>query len=214
MNPRVAVPALATVALVAAVVGALTSFPVRAVTSYGLYVNPGASSNALTCGWHSTCVWPYSWGNALDWGNDPDINKYVYWRSWGTSDSGSGTIGYAYPYDASSTICYGAGSYVYDLNWFWRGSVVWLHTILSGSAPTVYLNASWSGAYTSAGPMGTTVRNEKDASCPWYGPHLHQYSTASGWYANTNIYPSAPGTGTGYDLTSFANWQNRTAWSN
>lgn len=81
MNARVIVPALATLALLAGAIGALTSSPARAVTSYGLYVNPGGSSNALTCGWHSTCVWPYSWGNALDWGNDPYTNKYAYWRS-------------------------------------------------------------------------------------------------------------------------------------
>lgn len=50
MNARVIVPALATLALLAAATGALTSSAGRAVTSYGLYVNPGGSSNALTCG--------------------------------------------------------------------------------------------------------------------------------------------------------------------
>lgn len=214
MSARILIPTFTFVAFVSAVFGALTATPARAVVNYGLYVNPGGSSNALTCGWHSTCVWPYSWGNALDWGNDPDTYKFVYWRSWGTSDSGSGTMAYAYPYNASSDICHGAGANVYDLGWTWRGSVVWLHTSLSGSAPTVYINGSWSGAFTSSGPMGTTVPTEKDVSCPWDGPHLHQYSTASGWYANTGVHPSAPTTGSGYSLADFGNWQNRTSWSN
>jgi hypothetical protein len=214
VSARILIPTFTFVAFVSAVFGALTATPARAVVNYGLYVNPGGSSNALTCGWHSTCVWPYSWGNALDWGNDPDTYKFVYWRSWGTSDSGSGTMAYAYPYNASSDICHGAGANVYDLGWTWRGSVVWLHTSLSGSAPTVYINGSWSGAFTSSGPMGTTVPTEKDVSCPWDGPHLHQYSTASGWYANTGVYPSAPTTGSGYSLADFGNWQNRTSWSN
>jgi len=212
MNPRSIVPALAVIAFASAAFGALTSNSARATLSYGLYVNPGASSNALTCGWHQTCQPPYTWGNALDWGNDPNTYKFVYWRSWGTADSGSGTIAFAVPYNATGS-CKGAGAHVYDLNWFWRGSVVWLHTDLSASAPTVYINASWIGAYTSAGPMGTTASTEL-RGCPWDGPHLHQYSTASGWYANTGVYPIAPGTGTGYNLTAFGSWQNRTGWSN
>jgi hypothetical protein len=214
MTARFWIPALAVLALTAGALGTLTASPARAVSQYGLYVNPGASTNYLTCGWHSTCQTPYPAGNALDWGNDPYINRQVYWRSWGTADSGSGTMAYAYPYDAGSSICYGAGANIYDVGWTWRGAVVWLHTSLSGSAPTVYINGSWSGAYTNSGPMGSTVASEKHVSCPWDGPHLHQYSTASGWYANTGVYPSAPTTGTGYDLTSFGNWQNRTTWDN
>ncbi len=56
MNARVICLAFTTLALLAGAIGALTSPPARAVTSYGLYVNPGGSSNALTCGWNCTCV--------------------------------------------------------------------------------------------------------------------------------------------------------------
>lgn len=210
MNIRKLVIGLVAVAALSSFAGAMTAPSAKATNNYGLWINPGGSSNALTCGWHSTCLSPYPWGNALDWGNT--TNQAVYWRSWATADTGSGTVGYAFPYNATSEDCYGAGAHVYDLGWTHRGSVVWLHTALSGSAPTVYIDGSWSGAYTSSGSMGTTVGEELEPTCPWTDPHLHQYSTASGWFANTNVYPGAPSTGTGYALGNIANWQNRTSW--
>ncbi|GIW19062.1 MAG: hypothetical protein KatS3mg064_2219 [Tepidiforma sp.] len=138
----------------------------------------------------------------------------MYWRSWGVADSGSGTMAYASPYDASSQRCYGAGAHVFDLAWQWKGSVAWLHTLLSPSAPTISIDGSWAGAFTSGGPMGTTVASEKSIDCRWTAPHLHQYSTAAGWFANTEVYPPAPSGGTGYNLSAFGNWQNRTTWTN
>jgi hypothetical protein len=61
--------------------------------------------------------------------------------------------------------------------------------------------------------MGTTVAGEKDVTCPWEAPHLHQYSTASGWWANTEVYPNAVNPQTSYNLAAFGNWQNRTNWT-
>jgi hypothetical protein len=213
MNVKVMIWIYALLAVCGSVLGVLMASSVRATSTNDVYVNPGASTNALTCGWHDICEYPYTWSNALDWGNDPYTNKYVYWRSWGVVASGSGTMAYGYPYNASSTICYGAGVNLYDTSWGYRGSVVYLHTSLSGSAPTVYVQGSWSGTFTSDGPMGTTVAGEKDVTCPWEAPHLHQYSTASGWWANTEVYPNAVNPQTSYNLAAFGNWQNRTNWT-
>lgn len=212
MKIRLVIWMYALAAAVGVASGILTAPPAHATSTHDVYVNPGASTNALTCGWHDACESPYNWGNALDWGNDPYTYYNVYWRSWGIVASGSGTMAYGYPYDASSTICYGAGVSLYDTSWGFHGSVVYLHTGLSGSAPTIYVQGNWSGAFTSDGPMGTTVASEKDSTCPWKGAHLHQYSTASGWWANTNVYPNAVNPQTGYDLSSIGNWQNRTNW--
>lgn len=171
MSARLGLPFLAAVLLLSVATGALTAPSARATTNWGLWVNPGASSNYLTCGWHSTCFSPFTWGNALDWNNDPYTHKNVYWRSWATADTGSGTMAYAYPYDATGT-CYGAGAKGYDLGWTERGRVVWLHTQLGAGAPTAYVQGSWIGSFTSAGPMGTTVETDK-SGCPFDGPHLH-----------------------------------------
>ena len=188
--------------------GALTAPSVHALTGFGLWVNPGGSTNALTCGWHSTCLDPWPAGNALDWGNTG--TQPVYWRSWATSDAGSGTMAYGYPRDASSSTCYGAAVDVYSLGWAFRGTAVYLHTASTTTA-SFNINGSWIGSYTSGGQVGTTVSTEKTGDCPWTAAHLHQYSTALGWYANSGVYPSAPTGGTGYSLTDQANWQNRTS---
>lgn len=199
--------------VVGAVAGAMTAPPAQALYGYGLYVNPGASRDALTCGFHGTCDTEnnnVTSGNALDWGSYSTNN--VYWRSWATADSGSGTMAYAFPYDSTTATCYGAAANVYGLGWAWRGVVVYLHTT-STSTSGIYINGSWGGAYTSAGPIGTTRGSEKTDECPWDNPHLHQYSTADGgWYSNTNVYPVAPNTGQGWTLSDFANWQNRVSW--
>jgi hypothetical protein len=54
------------VALTGLALGALTAPNAHALVGYGLWVNPGGSTNALTCGWHDTCKSPWPWGNALD----------------------------------------------------------------------------------------------------------------------------------------------------
>ena len=173
-------------------------------------MNPGGSSNALSCGWHATCKGTYPWGNALDWGNYG--TQPVYWRSWATSDAGSDTMAYGFPRNADTATCYGAAVDVYSLGWAFRGTAVYLHTASTTTA-SFNINGSWIGSYTSGGQVGTTVSTEKTGDCPWTAGHLHQYSTALGWYANTGVYPSAPTGGTGYSLTDQANWQNRTSWS-
>ncbi len=208
---NVAIALVAVVVLgVSVVLGFASASPARATYGYGLYINPGAYRNAMTCGWHGECGDTPTAGNALDWGNLG--NDGVYWRSWATADSGSGTIGYAYPQNSSSPACYITGANVYSLAWVWRGTVAYTHSSVS-STSGIYINGSWTGAFTASGPIATTVSSEKSADCPWSSAHLHQYSTSSGWYANTAVYPGYVNAGTGYDLNSFGNWQNRTSWS-
>lgn len=213
MNRKVLCGAYLAACVVAAALGFLTAPTAHATSTHDVYVNPGGSTNALTCGWHDVCEPPYNWGTGLDWGNDPYTYYNVYWRSWGLVTSGSGTMAWGYPYNASSTLCYAAGVHLYDTSWGHHGSVVYVHTMLSGSAPTVYIQGSWSGTFTSDGPMGTTIEDEKDEDCPRDDPHLHQYSTASGWWANTGLYPNAINAQTGYNLSAFGSWQNRTNWT-
>jgi hypothetical protein len=77
VNRRLVISTIGLLGVLAAFAGALSAPSARAVTAHHLYVNPGASSNALTCGWHVACEPPISWGNALDWGNDATVNKNV-----------------------------------------------------------------------------------------------------------------------------------------
>jgi hypothetical protein len=121
-------------------------------------------------------------------------------------------MAYGFPRNADSAVCYGAAVDVYSLGWASRGTAAYLHTT-STTTTSFQIGGSCSGSYTFGGQVGTTVASEKSNDCPWDNPHLHQYSTASGWYANTGLYPNAPSTGTGYGLADQGSWQNRTYWS-
>ena len=187
--------------------------PSLAVTSYEIRINPGGSTNALTCGWHATCLTPYPWGNALDWGNSG--NAYVHWRSWGYRGSGTGAVGTADVYTANTATCYQIAADIYSPLGSFLGDAAYMHTRINVSEGTNWsISGSVSGSYTSQSNIGYTATSELSASCPWTAAHLHQYSTSgTGWYANTGVYPNAPSTGTGYSLTSANNWQNRRVWS-
>jgi len=71
MKTKVTIWIYAILASCGAALGILTASSVHATSTHDVYVNPGGSTNSLKCGWHSVCESPYSWGNALDWGNDP-----------------------------------------------------------------------------------------------------------------------------------------------
>ena len=213
-RPRIFAPLLTLAILVGVAAGALTGRTgARAITAYDLYMMPGGVTNALTCGWHSACISPYSWGNALDWGNAG--GNAVYWRSYGVAVP-TGAIGVGFPLDVSGT-CKAAGVDVYDVGWIPRGRVVFTHTQLTRTTSFAIAGGPPLTPALTLLSVGTTASTEL-YSCTsptpplWSGPHLHQYSTASGWYANTAVYPNAPSTGTGYNLGTWTNWQNRTYW--
>ena len=82
---RMLLSIIAVAILTGAALGLL--FPVgisHASSSYSVYVYP-RGNGYLTCGWHQTCLSPYVSGAALDFG-DP---TYVYFRSYGSSSTGS-----------------------------------------------------------------------------------------------------------------------------
>lgn len=186
----------------------------RATVDYEVYVNPGAATNELTCGYHVTCDeinYPDANRMALDWGNDSGNN--VHWRSWGYKSVGSqGTIASGKVWDVTDS-CKAVAVEVYSTTSVYKGAAGYMHTTLSGTdGRTFYISGSTSGSYTSYGAIGTTAGSEI-LGCPWSDPHLHQFSDYSSWVANGNVYPDEPSTGTGYDLTSVDNWQNRRLWS-
>lgn len=207
------VSVLVAMTLAGSALGLLAPMPGRAATSYEIRVNPGGATNALNCGWHVTCVSPFTWGNGLDWGNTS--NAHVHWRSWGYRGSGSGDIGAAYIYTANTATCYRISADIYSALGTFLGNAAYQHMrILVSEGTNWSISGSTGWAYTSRSDIGYTVGTELSQNCPWTGAHLHQYSTSgTGWYANTNVYPNAPSTGTGYDLTSLSNWQNRRTWS-
>ncbi|MGE0600046.1 MAG: hypothetical protein AB7J35_09740 [Dehalococcoidia bacterium] len=213
MMRRGFVSVLVAMALAGSALGLLAPTPGKAVTSYEIRVNPGGATNALTCGWHVTCKPPITWGNALDWGNS--ANAHVHWRSWGYRGSGSGNVGTAYVYTANTATCYRIAADIYSTMGTFLGDAAYQHTRILVSEGTNWSIAGSTGwSYTSRGDIGYTVGTELAPTCPWTDPHLHQYSTSgSGWYANTDVYPDGPDEGTGYDLTSWSNWQNRRTWS-
>lgn len=213
MSTRVLISVLMSLVLAGGAAGLLSPKPGKAVTDYTIRVNPGAYSNHLTCGWHVTCKSPYTWGNALDWGNS--ANDHVHWRSWGYRGSGSGNVGSAYIYTANTATCYRISADIWSPLGTFLGNAAYQHTrilVSEGTGWSISGSTSWS--YTYRGDIGYTVGTELDDDCAWTDPHLHQYSTSgTGWYANTDVYPDAPDEGTGYDLTSSGNWQNRRTWS-
>lgn len=143
-------------------------------------MNPGGVTNALKCGWHTTCLYPYSWGNALDWGNFG--GQPVYWRSFGIATPNPGVLGTARPRDASSAYCYITSMDIFSLNGTFRGTAAYEHTTITTSSSVSIGSGSGVSPYeTVAGPIGTTASSEKSPSCPWEAAHLHQYSTAAGW---------------------------------
>ncbi len=206
--------------MASAVVGTILGHASRenalALTGYELNVNPGSSSNAVTCGWHSTCVSPYSPGYALDWGNSGGGS--VYWRSWAFLSDGSGSIGTASLTTASGN-CYVIGVDVKSVFGIWKGSTSYTHTTISGSSRNWSIpGAAAIGTYYLYGPVGTTVpTNQEKATCPKdddgnYFAHLH-HTTDGAWERNDSTYGYAPWTGTGFDLTALDNWMGRHSWA-
>ena len=186
----------------------------KAAYPYDLYINPGGSTNLLTCGWHLDCVPPYTASTALDWGNTS--GQTVYWRSFGITTSGLGVAGSASPRVADGT-CYNFSVDIRSAYGASLGTEAYTHSQLSLATPfTINAGGPPSGAMTVV-TLGST-RGSELADCTrlklWTGPHLHQYSTnAAGWSRNTGVYPNAPTGGTGYALNSIANWQNRRTWT-
>jgi hypothetical protein len=215
MIRRALIAMLPLAALVGSIAGILSSVQSgRAVDDYDVYVNPGGSTNVLTCGFHVTCdatAYPDTNRTALDWGNS--ANASVYWRSFGFKGAGSqATIATGKIWNVTDT-CKAVAVEVYSLANTYRGAEGYTHTILSGTdGRSFYIPGSASGAYKLEGPTGTTADSEI-SGCPWTAAHLHQFSDLSGWYRNSGVYPDEPSTGTGYDLTDVNNWQNRRPWA-
>lgn len=216
MTGRLAIAAFTVAALPGSLAGVLSSVRHgRAVDDYGVYVNPGADTNALTCRFHVTCDGDYPDSNrtALDWGNDAYTYNDVYWRSFGFKGVGSqSTIATGKIWDVTDA-CKAVAVEIYSLVNTYRGAEGYVHTLLSGTdGRSFYIPGSPSGAYKLEGPIGVTAESEIPG-CPWTGPHLHQFSDLSGWYRNSGMYSDEPNTGTGYDLTDVDNWQNRRPWT-
>jgi hypothetical protein len=214
MNALAKGTCLVVLSIAGLVLGALSNVTTgRALVDYEVYVNPGAATNSLTCGYHVTCDGSYPDANrmGLDWGNSS--GNSVYWRSWGYKSVGSqGTIASGKVWDVTDS-CKAVAVEVYSTTNAYKGAAGYMHTNLSGTdGRTFYISGSTSGSYTSYGAIGTTAGSEIPG-CPWTAAHLHQFSDVSGWYANGNVYPDEPGTGVGWDLTSADNWQNRRPWS-
>ena len=185
-----------------------------ATETYEVYVNPGPSTNSLTCGFHVTCdetVYPDTNRTALDWGNSGTAS--VYWRSFGYLSVGSlATIATGKVWDVTDS-CKAVAVEIYSLANTYRGAAGYLHSSLSGTdGRSFYIPGSTTGAYKLEGPVATTASTEI-GGCPWDAAHLHQFSDVSGWFRNSGIYSDEPATGTGYDLTDGDNWQNRRPWS-
>lgn len=211
---------LAGVSLAGVAVGSLSTnvSTTRAVSDYELYVNPGGSTNYLSCGWHSTCLFPFPDGDALDWGNDPYTNNQVYFRAWGVKGySGLVKIANGYVGRRDTMVCYQAVTDVVSLYGAYVGRTHYLHTLFTGSEGASFsIYGRDTGYFQTYGSFGVTVDGELTTSCPRGddGPHLHQYSALGGtWTKNTGVYPAAPEEGTGYPLGDWNSWQNRTYWT-
>jgi hypothetical protein len=190
------------------------------VINYDLRVNPGATST-LNCGYHTgPCEYPYPVGPALDWANSAGAT--IYWRSYGwcsilpCTTIATGTISsfldqcYKVRVSITSTVPAGAS----------QGSVDYTHSTTSYSGTQFNING---GNYVWTGRSVGTTRSQDASGCPgWldtngdtipdYWPaHLHQTRNGTNWYNNSN-YPNAPGTGSGYPITTNGWYQSRHGW--
>ena len=209
---RIVIPMVALAALGLAFVA--TNRGAQAAHPYDLYINPGGSTNLLTCGWHEACTSTPVIGTALDWGNTS--GQTVYWRSFGMTTSGLGVAGSASTRVADG-VCYNFSVDIRSAYGASLGTEAYTHSQLSLTTPfTINAGSPPSGTMTVTS-LGTTRSNEL-ADCKnqgyWTGPHLHQYSTnAPGWSRNSGLYPNAPAGGVGYPLNAIGSWQNRRTWT-
>ena len=90
----------------------------------------GLNSTCLSCGWHSSCVYPYPWGTGLDFpANCSDSGQDVYLRNWGFKASGSQEwVAWGTPFTASGTLCKETYVKVFDKNMTVLGWMRYLHT--------------------------------------------------------------------------------------
>ena len=143
-------------------IGGVTAAPI----DYAVYINPGGASNAMTCGWHVACAPPFTWGNALDWGNSGGSS--ITWRSWGFRASGSGPLGTAAVGSNSSSGCYRFSARVNSLNGTLRGEATYTHatTGIAGIQWNVNAGIPIGGAFTSRTGLGNTTSSER-SGCLW-----------------------------------------------
>lgn len=200
------------------IAGFATSLPgprqAAAVTEYlTLRVHPGPEARfaALNCSWHETCLNPPTPGNALDWANGHQSwapNRPIFWRSYGYRSGGTGTIARAQILQNDTGHCSRVTLRVFDAFDFPKGDIHYVHSRTWTPGWWVYASGSPSWSFSKA-EVGFSVAQEKSASCPWAGQHLHQGAEPSFWSANWTNFGSL---GT-YDIENTANWQYQQSWT-
>ena len=152
----------------------------------------GATSQYLTCGWHSVCKTPWTSGNGLDW--DAIADDHQQWRSnnFRSDASTPDNVAVADPDSFNTSLCYRIGVVVTDNGSTNRGTVYYEHV----NTPKAYyqlvgdsdgtLQTFWAG-------IVVDPDSELDEDCPTTGDHIHQESTwtkGGGWPTASTMHTS------------------------
>jgi hypothetical protein len=143
----------------------------------------GLDAVCLSCGWHDACVWPYSWGTALDFpASCSDAGYDVYFRSFGFKASGGDEwVAFGTPLTRTATLCTETMVRVRDkdasttLGW-----MHYMHTYRTRSADMLmYVNEDGRLNEDVFAGMDHDPEHRENPGCVsagyWTGPHVHEY---------------------------------------
>jgi hypothetical protein len=150
----------------------------------------------LTCGWHSTCEYPYTTGTALDWDDDDiDFGNPWYYRSFNVTTHSSVVkvaAGAPVAYQSGGTTCEIMAVWIVDPNGNLRAIPMYTHTNITNSSSFNIYGGAYPQIQHTNHQVGVTV-NDSRTNCPTTGSHVNEYyyPWSGSTYTKDSLYPSA-----------------------